>query len=75
MSLRLSVVVCSLGLILYSAASLFASSPRVSWECCSGPGDCDVGEKCCSPDEVGLPSCDGGDYPGYCMSACVPGKR
>jgi hypothetical protein len=72
-ALRLSVLICALSLVLYSATSLFASS-RSSYVCCSGSGDCNAGEKCCQAEGLGWPACDGGggDSSGYCMSGCIP---
>ena len=64
---------CVLAAIICSAA-LVAAPERVSSVCCSGPGDCGAGEKCCDALSIGLPDCDP-EVPGYCRSACIPGVQ
>jgi hypothetical protein len=67
---RFVVLLCLFVAMAYSATALDAA-PLVHDGCCSSPGDCGSGEKCCPSGSLGLPDCGEGAS-GWCTIGACP---
>lgn len=66
MKLRILVIAIGFAVSIGAVVSVEAVASEHFDVCCSGPGDCAAGERCC---DLGYPDC-AGEAPGYCRSAC-----